>query len=257
MIGTLVAHSGAVKATRQDLESIAPPAGTTTWKPVRHAELVSVIRDQLETRGLAIREETYAVQRDGALLFGVLDLAWRENGEFAAALGLRTANDKTMAIQIAVGIRVFVCDNLVFSGDLIALRRKHTAKLDLPREIARAIDRYQEGALALERGIERLRDAAISEHEAKARIFDVFEQAILPIRFFRPVCDAYFRPAADASDVKPRTLWGLHNAMTRQVRRMSPAPAFQATVELGKLFGLGQCPSLTGVEDAPSVKVRP
>lgn len=255
MIGTLVAHSGAIKATRQDLESIAPPAGTTTWKPVRHAELVSVIRDQLETRGLAIREEAYAVQRDGALLFGVLDLAWRANGEFAAALGLRTANDKTMAIQIAVGFRVFVCDNLVFSGDLIALRRKHTAGLDLPREIAGAIDRYQEGALSLEHGIERLRDTEIENHEAKARIFDVFEQAILPIRYFRRTADLYFDPPEDAADVQPRSLWGLHNALTRQVRRMPPALAFQATVRLGKFFGLGKSPSLPGVNEALRVEV--
>lgn len=256
MIGTLVSHSGAVKATRKDLEAIAPPAATTTWKPVQHAELVSVLRDQLESRGLRIREEAYAVQRDGALLFGVLDLAWRENGEFAAALGLRTANDKTMAIQIAVGFRVFVCDNLVFAGDLIALRRKHTAGLDLPREIAGAIDRYQEGSISLERGIERLRDAEISEREAKARIFDVFEQAILPVRFFRPVCDAYFRPAENAPDVKPRTLWGLHNAMTRLVRRMPPAPAFQATVRLGKLFGLGKS-ALTDAAAPPTLEVCP
>jgi hypothetical protein len=249
MIGTLVAHSGAVKATRKELESIESPAATRSWKPVRHAELVSVIRDQLESRGLGIREEAYAVQRDGALLFGVLDLAWRQNGEFAAALGLRTANDKTMSIQIAVGFRVFVCDNLVFSGDLIALRRKHTAKLDLPREIAGAIDRYQEGALSLEHGITAMKETAISEREAKARIFDVFEKAILPIRYFRPTADLYFDPPDNAPDVQPRSLWGLHNALTRQVRRMPPASAFQATVRLGKFFGLGAVanplPSLT------------
>jgi hypothetical protein len=239
VIGTLVAHSGAVKATRQELELIDPPAATRSWRPVRHAELVAVIRNELEHRGLAIREEAYAVQRGGALLFGVFDLAWRENGDFAAALGLRTGNDKTMAIQIAVGMRVFVCDNLVFAGDLIALRRKHTAKLDLPAEIARAIDRYQNGALSLEHDVERLRSSQITEHAAKELIFDVFAKAILPVRFFRPAAELYFDPPADASDVQPRTLWGLHNALTRQVRQMSPAPAFQATVRLGKLFGLG------------------
>lgn len=240
MIGTLIAHAGAKRVTPEALDRIEAPPATRSWKPVRHAELVSVIRDQLETRGLAIREEAYAVQRGGALLFGVLDLAWRENGDFAAALGLRTANDKSMSIQIAVGMRVFVCDNLVFAGDLIALKRKHTAGLDLPREIGGAIGRYQEGTVALERGIDRLRGTEIPDQTAKAMIVDVFAQAILPVRFFRPAVDLYFDPPNDAHDVAPRTLWGLHNAMTRQVQQMSPGPAFQATVQLGKLFGLGQ-----------------
>lgn len=255
MIGTLVAHSGAQRVDRQTLDAIETPAATTTWKPVRHAELVAVIRTELEQRGLALRGEAYAVQRGGALLFGVLDLTWRANGEFAAALGLRTANDKTMAIQIAVGMRVFVCDNLVFSGDLIALRRKHTAKLDLPSEIARAIDRYQNGAISLERDIERLRGSSIADHAAKELLFDVFTRAMLPVRFFRPAADLYFHPPEDASDVRPRTLWGLHNALTRQVRRMSPRPAFQATVRLGKLFGLGQSPRLTRTKEASTVVV--
>jgi len=160
-----------------------------------------------------------------------------------------------MSIQIAVGMRVFVCDNLVFAGDLIALKRKHTARLNLPEEIARAIDRYQEGALALSRGIDRLRDTAIADRDAKEMIFDVFEKAVLPVRYFRPVADLYFDPPIEAPDVEPRTLWGLHNALTRQVREMPPAPAFQATVELGKMFGLGQARSLTGTENARSVQV--
>ncbi len=194
MIGRLIAHSGAVKVTRQELERIEPPAATRSWKPVRHVDLVTVIRTELEQRGLAIREEAYAIQRDGAILFGVLDLAWRGNGEFAAALGLRTANDKTMAIQIAVGMRIFVCDNLIFSGDLIALRRKHTGKLDLRAEIARAIDRYQNGVLALEHGIERLRESRICDRTAKEMFFDVSAKAMLPVRFFRPAATLYFDP---------------------------------------------------------------
>lgn len=242
MIGTLIAHCGAVKVSRQELEKIEPPPATDTWMPVPHAELVSVIETELRSRDLRIREESYAVQRGGALLFGVIDLAWRETGEFAAALGLRTANDKTMSIQIAVGVRCFVCDNLAFSGDLIALRRKHTSGLDLPKEIARAIDRYQEGVVSLERGIDRLRETALDNRRAKEIIFDVFAKSILPVRFFRSVADLYFDPPVEAPDVEPRNLWGLHNALTRQVRELPPGPAFRATARLGKLFGLGDVP---------------
>src|SRR5207245_5839120 len=140
---------------------------------IGHGDLVDAIENELNRRSLTIREQAYAVQRDGALLFGVIDLAWRETGEFAAAIGLRTANDKTFSLQIAVGFRVLVCDNLVFAGDVIALRRRHTAGLVLERAIGQAIDRYQDGVFKLEQGISRLKEVALSDRDATAKIFDV------------------------------------------------------------------------------------
>ena len=240
MIGTLVAHSGAVRVDREALRRIEAPIGTETWKPIHHGELIDTLDKELQRRSLIVRAEAYAVQREGALLFGVIDLAWRETGEFAAAIGLRTANDKSMSLQVAVGFRVFVCDNLVFAGDLIALRRRHTRGLNLGREISGAIDRYQEGVLSLERGIDRLRQTAIGETDAKTLIFDAFYRDILPVRFFDPVSAAYFRPADDAPDCQARSLWGLHNAFTRQIRQLPPASAFRATTQLGRLFALGR-----------------
>ena len=39
--------------------------------------------------------------------------------------------DRSEAFSIVVGAKVFVCDNLALSGDVIAIRRKHTAGFDL------------------------------------------------------------------------------------------------------------------------------
>ena len=41
MSGVLLAHKGAVVVTRRGLEGIEAPQGTETWKPVKHATLVS------------------------------------------------------------------------------------------------------------------------------------------------------------------------------------------------------------------------
>jgi hypothetical protein len=78
------------------------------------------------------------------MLFGVLQLAYGESPDGTAALGLRTANNKTMAIQICAGLSVLVCDNLAFRGDMIALRRKHTSGLRLREELAGAVLRSQD-----------------------------------------------------------------------------------------------------------------
>lgn len=119
MSGILLAHKGAVVVTRAELEGIEAPEGTETWKPVKHATLVSALTEAITNHQRYIVKEEFAIQRDGKVLFGVMDLKWGETIEYRAALGLRTSNDKTMSIQMVAGARVFVCDNLVFSGDSI------------------------------------------------------------------------------------------------------------------------------------------
>jgi hypothetical protein len=237
MTGTL-SHAHSQLVTREQLLTIAPPSSTATWRPIAHADLITAVDRQLLVRGITIQSEKFAIQREGARLFAVLDLSIERSGEFCASLGIRTANDRSLALEIAVGIKVFACDNLTFSGDLIALRRKHTARFDLNAGISRAVDRYQAHLLTLHQQITGIQESPLSELAAKALIVDAFRQEIVPLRFFKAVTDTYYRPTSDMTDVLPRTLWGLHNAFTRAVRQMAPAPAFQATTALGGFFGL-------------------
>jgi hypothetical protein len=221
--------------TRQELLTVVPPASTATWKPIKHSDLVDALHAALAQRHVQVRREQYALQHQGARLFGTLDLAWQETDEYTAALGLRTANDQSMALQLAVGLNVLVCDHLAFAGDLIALKRKHTAGLDLPRDLARALDRYQERFPLLTAGVERLKDTWLTETATKAVIYDLFQQRILPLRLFHPVVQGY------ATVEVPRygaTLWALHNAVTIQIKALPPGPAFRATLRLGQVLGL-------------------
>ncbi len=235
MNGLLITHRGAQKVPKEALYKIAPPTGTSTWKPIAHSEFVDSLTTTLHAQGLVVRKEEYAVQRDGKLLFGVLDLAWQETQEFAAALGLRTSNDKSFAIQIAVGVRVMVCDNLAFSGDLIALKRKHTAGLNLPVELVSAIERYVHNFDILKRGITQLKKTSVSLRTARALVFSVFARRIVPLRLFHYVAPAY---AKDVTRDNGITLWDVHNCFTQALQRLSPCLSFEANIQLGKFFQL-------------------
>jgi hypothetical protein len=231
MAGTfLYANSSLI--SREQLMTLSPPPATTTWRPIAHYDLIDAIDRQLRVRDVTIRTERFAVQRDGARLFGVLDLALAETDETCAALGIRNSTDKTVALDLAVGTRVFVCDNLAFSGDLIALHRKHTAKFDLNADISRAVDRYQTHLAVFSRQLQDLRERALDEAEAKVLVFEAFAQEILPLRLFPVVRAHYF------GNRSQKTAWGLHNVFTSAVKQLAPAPAFAATVRLGKFFGL-------------------
>ena len=233
-----LSHAQSELVTRSELLAIPTPSATSTWKPIAHADLIHALDRQLLVRGIQIAKEQFAIQRQGARLFAVLDLSVESVPGAVAAMGIRTSNDRSMALEIAVGAKVFVCDNLAFSGDLIALRRKHTTHFDLNADISRAIDRYQAHLLVFSRQLAALGARALADPEAKVAIFEAFRQEILPLRFFPTVSQTYFTPMPEMIDVQPRTWWGLHNAFTRAIRQMAPAPAFSATTSLGKFFGL-------------------
>ncbi len=244
---TLIAHCGATKVTLEELRRIPTPDATATYRPIPHVELIETIQTRLDRYGISIQRQEYAVQHGGTRLFGVMDLVYGMDAERTAAIGIRTSNDRSMALEIAVGMRVFVCDNLAFSGDMIALRRKHTAKLDLGESISLAMDRFFDRFAALEAGVAALKALAIPDDRAKALIHDAFAGGLLPVRLFKAVSQMYFHPQADWPDVRPRTAWGLCSAFTRAIRGLEPARAFKATAGVGRMFGLGH---RNGIEPA-------
>jgi len=188
-------------------------------------------------------KESFALSRNGLRLFGVLDLTVPgTNGgsgrDYNFAMGIRTANDRSFATQIAVGATVFVCDNLAFSGDLIAMNRKHTAKFDLNADLSRAVDHYQRHLATFGRKFDALKERRLNPVEGKAITFDAFAKDIVPSRLFPIVAERYQSYAGDMS------AWVLHNIFTSALKQLAPAPAFAATLKLGALF------ELTSPEDA-------
>ena len=189
MAGNLVAHSGAQLIDREGLKLLETPEPTDSWTPIPHYELVTALEGQLKARGISIVREQFAVQQ--AKLFGVIDTDYQVTEEGGAAIGIRTSNDKSLALQLAIGYRVFVCDNMSFAGDLIALKRKHTANLDLHKEFAEGIGRYVRDYRRLQDDISCWKETEITPERAKTLIYDIFLQKIVPVRLFHPVISSY------------------------------------------------------------------
>src|SRR5258707_6552619 len=165
---TLVAHVDTNVVTREQLAAIPMPEGTDTFRPVPHIELVMSIQAILETKGISISREQFAVRADGSRLFATFDLSLEGLSGSCGALGIRTGNDRTMRLQMLTGLRIFVCDNMAFSGDEIILNRKHTSKLDLLPELLSAIGRYQIRYATLLGEVRQLAETILMDTEAKA-----------------------------------------------------------------------------------------
>src|SRR3989442_14290765 len=192
--GQLISHVDTDIVTRSELGAIQTTEATATFRPIPHIELVDMLDVVLKQQHMEIREEKFAIRRDGSVLFAVLQLAYGETGDGIAALGLRTGNNKSMSLQICAGLSVFVCDNLAFRGDLIALKRKHTSGLNLKEELTLSVIRFQEHFGRLTNEIGDLKRHTLVDMEAKALLPDVFAQGLMPVRLLPDVSKAYFEP---------------------------------------------------------------
>lgn len=250
MTANLVSHCGSRGVTLAGLSALPVPLPLgPLHRPVPHHELVGTLKEELSSAGYEAVREEYAIQHMGLKLFGIMDLVPKpgvssplSNGDKGLSLGFRHGNDQSMGLRLVAGARVFVCDNLMLSGDMIVLRRKHTKGLSLQDELRGGVERLLEEYAALEQGILRLKEQGVSDQGAKAIIYDAFvRHGVLPMRYLSKVDAWYFEPAHEAEDCRPRTAWGLHNAFTRTVKELaSPGRRFEATTRIGQVFGLRQ-----------------
>ena len=250
MSSTLMTHSSTMKAQAVTYNQLAtiptPEAMGPRHKPVPHLALVDAMLREADNRGFNISKSEYAVAAGGAVLFGVLDLVSKGadlRGEtMGLSLGFRSGNDQSMAIKVVAGQRVFVCDNLALSGDLVAMVEKHTTGLVLVDEVKMGFDRYLQQTTVLVEQVKRLQVAGVTDERAKALIFDIFAAKVVPSRLLDDVAEFYFQPSEARPDCQPRTMWGLHNAFTRAMKQLRPMVQFNATVAIGRRFGMTSGP---------------
>jgi hypothetical protein len=154
-------------------------------------------------------------------------------------LGLRAANDKSLAIQFVAACRVFVCDNWAFSGSdgAVFLKRKHTARLDVQSIVPSTVDQFLERAGAFRLDIDRMRNHDLADSPAKVIIHDAFAAGLMPLRLFPVVSGLYFEDEVQAEKFPERTLWSLNNAFTEAVKRLRDARRHDTGLRIGRHFG--------------------
>jgi len=202
------------RATEAEIMAVNEVSFTRTFRPVHHQLVIEAVRTGINAVGLEIVKTEYVLAgKDGMRMFGVWDLD-SGNDELCWSIGIRNSMDKSMALGICAGTRVFVCENLAFDGEFVALR-KHTKGLTLDelefmayRAIRCLVGRltkfqaWHEGLKAYE-----LRDA-----DAKILLVELINQNVIPASWFPRFYDLYFSAAYD------NTLWTFHEMATNLLR---------------------------------------
>lgn len=165
-------------------------------------------------------------------MFGVYDFAL--TGEKAAGFpftmsaGIRNSIDKTLSAAVCVGSRVFVCDNLAFSGEKI-LTKKHTGTIEdlLPGLVREALvefhkdfwerdvkllTHWQEEEISVAHATDFIARVALGGSIPKSQILELRRNFIYPSH----------------PEFNRNTVWALFNSFTQYAKTRDINP-FDAT----------------------------
>lgn len=244
--GLSLSGRGSHVVTMDQLAALPEPKSLGNWhKPIPHIEVVNGLLEGIKKLNFGIDTVRLGVAHNGQRLFGTIDLSADDasNGwdtDMQSTLGFRSSVNKSLALRAVAGAHVFVCDNLMLSGDEILFSRKSTLHMNLMQQINSGLEQFLYKQHELQRGVQRLKEFSLKNRihngQAKERIFDLLEQKILPTRCFEPICTAYFEPEESWTDCHGNTLWSLQNACTRATKILSPQARFNTENKVGKHF---------------------
>jgi hypothetical protein len=218
-VNGLVLHCGAHAAEFDAVRAVATPEATPSWRPIPHADLYGRVRTTLESNGLNVVEEAHGLWSGGMRYFGLMQVRSGDNADdFGLLIGLRNSHDKSFPAALALGSRVFVCDNLAFSGE-VKLSRKHTTHIwrDLPGLVDRAVGRLADLRNLQAQRIEAYKASPLTDdrvaHDLVVR--SVYARA-LPGSQVMDVVNEWRQPRH--AEFQPRTIWSLFNAFTEALK---------------------------------------
>ena len=233
----MLLHCGAQTVSREDLLAVPTPRGTQTWYPLSHETILREVVGQLESSGFAILEETHALSHEGARHFGVMSVTLpnRAEADFGWIVGIRNSHDMTYPAGLVTGTRVFVCDNLCFSGE-VRISRKHTrfAERDLRHLTARAVGQLGDKFRGLDQRVIAYKEERITNTRAHDIIIRAVDCAAITPAQIPDVLMQWRKPSYDA--FLARTAFSLWNAFTEVFKTVNPHTALRRGEALHGLF---------------------
>ncbi len=233
----LMIHCGGKTVDETELRQAPTPEANGSHFPIPHGVLLDRTLELIKEHGLEVRGGAHALHTpvkgpheglEGARYFGMLEVGAGGDGgsvtdgtglapDYNTVIGLRNSHDKTFSAGLVVGSRVFVCDNLAFSGE-VTMARKHSRNIlaDLPGLLSAAMGKLIEVRGFQAERIEAYKHTGIESRDAHDLILRGFRQKIVPATKIGKVMDEWEKPSHE--DFEPRTVWSLFNAFTEVLK---------------------------------------
>jgi hypothetical protein len=227
------------RASEQEVIMVPTPDGTDTWKPMAHKEIIDSLGVACKNHGLDIVSRDYSLGSAGNRMFGTWELD-AGTSDTAFQLGFRNSHDKSMMLGITAGTSVFVCSNMMFSGDWIAFAM-HTKGLNGGRMIQLADNAIGSVIPQIERLVEwqdSLHGVYVLERHFKVMVYDMVDAGV----FSGGQIGNYLKCLEEEKAVRKghamdgtTSLYNVHGAATRLMRGWNLLRVADATKNLNMI----------------------
>ena len=244
-MNSLAIHTdGAHRATKEEVVSIPVPAKTRSYQPVSHEKFINLIHAMAGDFGLELGNPQYGVSapdketRFCQRLFGTFDVIGQDHmdNQVRLMIGFRNSYDKSLAAGVCFGSRVFVCDNLVFTGMAGengikgAAFHRHTVNVHpvFTERLKLAMSQFEVFRNFQEKFYGRLQETRVDQDRAYATIVRAVKADALPNKDVIRVADEWDYqaevPDGDIDrpwykDFQERNAWSLLNAFTEEAKK--------------------------------------
>ena len=235
---SLLAESG-TRVPEAKVVAVPEPPFSKTWHPVNHARLIRTLYDTVHEAGMVIENREYSMNQSGTKMFGAWQLSGARNtANQAWNLGIRNSIDKSMTIGLVAGLQVMMCSNLVFSGEIVLLRR-HTGGLNddtLRRLCQQAMGQASKHLAGFENWFEALNDIMLPNPSvSKLLTFEAVKAGVLPGGSLMQVYRSFFESEGRYYASSP-SLGNWHNAITHTMHGDSLFSVQRKNQKLSKLI---------------------
>ena len=203
---------------RATVFALQPPPETRSWKPVAYADAVSQLHATARSSGMELVSEQFSLNKAGTQMFHVSQ--WDHGTEESGlAIGLRQSYDKSLALGVASGARVMVCDNLCFAGsDFNVMRKNTTNGWEDFRNLVRAQVAHARGAFdEMQVDFGKLKAAGCNLRRGYAYLGVLQGEGILKPNQATVAYSDWTE--ARHEEFAERNLWGLYNAVTEGLKK--------------------------------------
>jgi hypothetical protein len=240
-------HCGAAAISRNDLAAMPLPEARGPRHVIRpYIDDVELVEHALADYGLAVNDEAFGITHDGGRFFGVLECSPIEGEylgkDYGLLVGLRGSYDQSIARGLAVGSRVFVCDNLAFSGEVSILTRQTTRIGDrLPSMLRDAVARIPAMAEHQQVRFEAYRNTALTPRQGDAMVIELLRQGVVNTSQIGRVIAEWDEPSHPEHAEQGHSIWRMHNAVTEAIKpanrdRLAIPATWERTTKMTRFF---------------------
>lgn len=222
----LMNHCGASHVEIDDLRKLKDPKQrSSTHVPIRHDYFVDLAKGVLDAAGYKIDREEYALHRVFGKnkmttdnLFGVLELTSSINSGMSRLVGIRNSSSMHFKAQFGCGNRVFVCDNLCFSAEIVVGRR-HTLHIlrDLPELMKDAVEGMNREFIKSEKRVDVYKGTPLPAYCVHDIAMLAMDAGAMPSSLLKTWMEVYRNPQHE--EFRREDCWGLQNAFTEVAKR--------------------------------------